>query len=114
MNDKEIVELLETNGTRRRTALVLVGLKNSDGLTANQLMEVTGLSQPEVCVATVQAYHQGWLRLEQGRRPSGSGRPFYRYFLSRPFCEIVEDIADDRAQTIAGMMKKLHALKAAV
>lgn len=118
MNDKEIIEILKTNGMNENVAQLLIELRTASGLTQKEIMERTNLHQPEVSIATAQAYQAGWIRYDIFRRKENgtnrAGRPYYRYSLSKPFPEIISDVASDRAQAIAGMMDDLKALQAVV
>lgn len=116
MHDKDMIRKLKTNGLSKVIATVLVELKNADmesGLTTRQLVVNTGLHQPAVSWATIQAYQRGWLAVDYDKSGKG-GRTVCVYKLSKPFSEIVHEVADARAQTIAGMMNDLNALRAAV
>ena len=118
MLDRDIIRKLKANGLPKIVATVLVELKNADletwkGLTAKQIQLNTGLSQPQVSQATIYAYSRGWLTVNFPTTKA-AGRPMGFYNLSKPFTEIVNEIADSRAQYIAGMMNDLNALRAAV
>lgn len=110
--NKEIIELMRVNGVPKDIALLLLGLQGSDGLTQDDITQRTGLRQPSVSIAVAWAYKRKWVSLKI-LREDRTGRPRYRYSLAKNFQEIVEDIANERAQEIACMMNDLKALKAA-
>lgn len=112
-SEKNIIELMRANGISRNIARVLVALQGSSDLTTKDLMEITGIAQPNVSVAIAWAYKREWVSLKICRE-TRAGRPYYRYSLSKDFFMIVKEIADDRAQEIASMMNDLKALKAVV
>jgi predicted transcriptional regulator len=116
MRDIDIIRKLKSNGLPRTVATVLVELKNADiekGLTAKQIQLNTGLSQPQVSKATIYAYSRGWITVTYPTTKT-AGRPLGFYNLSKPFKEILKEVADARAQYIAREMDQLNALRAAV
>ena len=113
MENKEIIELMNANGVTRDIARLLIALRTEKDLTTKDITERTGIAQPNVSIAVAWAYKREWVSLEICRE-ARAGRPQYRYALSKDFAEIVREIADDRAQEIAGMMADLKALKAVV
>lgn len=116
MKDRDIIRKLKANGLPRVVATVLIELKNANiesGLTAKQIQLNTGLSQPQVSQATIYAYSRGWLSVTFPTTKA-AGRPMGYYNLSKPFVDLIKEVADARAQTIAGMMDNLNALRAAV
>lgn len=113
MEKKDIIELMRANGVSRDIAQLLLTLRESNDLTTKDIMERTGIAQPNVSIAVAWAYKKEWVSLKICRE-SRAGRPHYSYGLSKDFAEIVREIADNRAQEIACMMNDLKALKAVV
>lgn len=112
MDDKEMIDILEVNGVDRNISRILLVLLRCPDLTQKEIVERTGIRQPEVSIATAQAYQAGWIRHNIHKRENSAGRPYYRYALKKPFALIIEDIANDRAREIAKMMDVLRELKA--
>jgi predicted transcriptional regulator len=116
MDNKEIVEILKTNGLNENIAQILVELRTSPGLTQREITERLGLYQSQVSTATIQAYRAGMIRydihFENNNGNRKRGRPIIQYYLKKAFHEVILDIAADRAKVIAEMMDDLRELKA--
>ncbi len=111
--NKDIIELMRVNGVSKDIARLLLTLQDSGDLTQDDITNRTGLRQPNVSIAGAWAYKRGW-KSSKISREARTGRPRYRYSLSKDFKAIVGDIVDERAQEIADMMNDLKALMEAI
>jgi len=101
--DNEMVNILTRTGMAKNTAKVFVAIKELDTPDTKQIMQFTGIMQPQISVAVRQLIDMGYIEVKL-ERTEKRGRPI-GYF---SFCVSMEDILHDM---IARVLKKIDAEK---
>jgi len=91
--DNEIVDILTRTGMARNTAKVFVAIKELDNPDTRQIMQFTGIMQPQISVAVRQLMDMGYVE-SKTEQAENRGRPISHYSLRRPIDEIISDIEE--------------------
>ena len=93
--DNEIVNILTRIGMAKNSAKVFVAIKELDNPNTKQIMQFTGIMQPQISVAVRQLIDMGYVesKIEQTENRS---RPI-SYF---SFCVPIEDILSDMTMRV--------------
>jgi len=101
--DNEIVDILTRIGMTKNTAKVFIAIKELDNPDTKQIMQFTGIMQPQISVAIHKLQEMGYIEVKL-ERTEKRGRPISYFF----FCVSMEDILHDM---IARVLKKIDAEK---
>ena len=110
--EEEIAYALISLGLGRPVARTLAYLNNGDEATSYELRTVTGLPQPEICIAMKQLKEHDWINERDEKKP-GKGRPYKIYKLKVGFNEIIAQLekqqrkAEEEAQARIMRLKEL-------
>ena len=88
--DNEIVNILTRTGMARNTSKVFVAIKELNNPDTKQMMQFTGIMQPQISVAVRQLIDMGYVE-SKTEQTENRGRPI-SYF---SFCVPIEDILSD-------------------
>ncbi len=80
-------DALQVLGATRVEATLLAALQQKGALGTKDIVDQTGLRQPEVSVGMRTFRERGWIEAETMAR-SGKGRPMHRYHLTAKGTEI--------------------------
>ena len=83
--------LFNVLGIRQNSVRMLKHMAACDGVTSDELEAVVDISQPSISIAIKELIDHGWVKVDF-IRAQGKGRPRHLYSLSKPLCEIVDDI----------------------
>jgi len=89
--DNEIVDILVRTEMARNTAKVFVAIKELDTPDTKQIMQFTGIMQPQISVAVRQLIDMGYIEVKL-ERTEKRGRPISYFSLKKSMPEIINDI----------------------
>jgi len=91
--DNEIVNILTRTGMARNTAKVFVAIKELDSPDTKQIMQFTGIMQPQISVAVRQLIDMGYVE-SKTEQTENRGRPISYFSLKKSIDEIISDIKE--------------------
>jgi len=91
--DNEIVNILTRTGMARNTAKVFVAIKELNNLDTKQIMQFTGIMQPQISVAVRQLINMGYVE-SKTEQTENRGRPISYFSLRKTIDEIISDIEE--------------------
>ena len=91
--DNEIVNILTRTGIARNTAKVFVAIKELDNPDTKQIMQFTGIMQPQISVAVRQLIDMGYVE-SKTEQTENIGRPISYFSLWKSIDEIISDIEE--------------------
>jgi len=91
--DNEIVNILTRTGMARNTAKVFVAIKELDNPDTKQIMQFTGIMQPQISVAVRQLIDMGYVE-SKTNQTENRGRPINYFSLRKSIDEIIFDIEE--------------------
>jgi len=89
--DNEIVNILTRTGMARNTAKVFVAIKELNNLDTKQIMQFTGIMQPQISVAVRQLIDIGYVE-STSKQTENRGRPISYFSLKKSIDEIIDDM----------------------
>jgi len=89
--DNEIVNILTRIGMARNTAKVFVAIKELDTPDTKQIMQFTGIMQPQISVAIQKLREQDYINVKT-EKTENRGRPISYFLLKKSVSEIINDI----------------------
>jgi len=91
--DNEIVNILTRTGMARNTAKVFVAIKELNNPNTKQIMQFTGIMQPQISVAVRQLIDMGYVE-SKTEQTENRGRPISYFSLRKTIDEIIFDIEE--------------------
>jgi len=91
--DNEIVNILTRTRMTRNTAKVFVAIKELDSPNTKQIMQFTGIMQPQISVAVRQLIDMGYVE-SKTEQTENIGRPISYFSLWKSIDEIISDIEE--------------------
>jgi len=91
--DNEIVNILTRTGMARNTAKVFVAIKELDNPDTKQIMQFTGIMQPQISVVVRQLIDMGYVE-SKTEQTENRGRPISYFSLRKTIDEIIFDIEE--------------------
>jgi len=91
--DNEIVNILTRTGMAKNTAKVFVAIKELDNSDTKQIMQFTGIMQPQISVAVRQLINMGYVE-SKTEQTENRGRPISYFSLWKSIDEIISDIEE--------------------
>jgi len=91
--DNEIVNILTRIGMARNTAKVFVAIKELNNPDTRQIMQFTGIMQPQISVAVRQLINMGYVE-SKTEQTENRGRPISYFSLWKSIDEIISDIEE--------------------
>jgi len=91
--DNEIVNILTRTRMTRNTAKVFVAIKELDSPNTKQIMQFTGIMQPQISVAVRQLIDMGYVE-SKTEQTENRGRPISYFSLKKSIDEIISDIKE--------------------
>ncbi|RLF58301.1 MAG: hypothetical protein DRN27_05760 [Thermoplasmata archaeon] len=89
--DNEIVNILIRIGMARNTAKVFVAIKELNNPDTKQIMQFTGIMQPQISVAVRQLIDMGCVE-SKTEQTENRGRPISYFSLKKSIDEIIDDM----------------------
>ena len=108
--EEEIAYALISLGLGRPVARTLAYLNNGDEATSYELGTVTGLPQPEICIAMKQLKEHDWINERDEKKP-GKGRPYKIYKLKVGFNEIIAQLENQQRKVVEEVQAMIERLK---
>lgn len=106
----ELQEALQRLGARRVEGALVAALSEAGALGTRELVERTGLRQPEVSVGIQVLRDRSWVETETVPR-QGKGRPMHRYRLLAPPVAIRRHYEEEGRRAIANLDGAVQVLK---
>jgi len=91
--DNEIVNILTRIGMAKNTAKVFVAIKELDNPDTKQIMQFTGIMQPQISVAIQKLRELDYINVET-EKTEKQGRPIQFFSLKKSINEIIFDIEE--------------------
>ena len=107
---EEIADALISLGLGRPVARTLAYLNNGDETTSYELGTVTGLPQPEICIAMKQLKVHDWINERNEKKP-GKGRPYKIYSLKVGFADIIAQLEKKERKAVEEAQARIERLK---
>src|SRR4030066_1187151 len=107
---EEIADAFIFLGLGRPVARTLAFLSNGDEATSYELGTVTGLPQPEICIAMKQLKEHDWIN-ERDEKMPGKGRPYKIYKLKVGFNEIIAQLENQQRKVVEEVQARIKRLK---
>jgi len=110
--DNEIVNILTRTGMARNTAKVFVAIKELDNPDTKQIMQFTGIMQPQISVAVRKLRELDYINVETDQTEN-RGRPISYFSLKKSMSEIINDmemIVQERINTEKQNIERLKEL----
>jgi len=110
--DNEIVNILTRTGMARNTAKIFVAIKELDNPDTKQIMQFTGIMQPQISVAVRQLIDMGYVESKTDQTEN-RGRPISYFSLKKSMSEIINDmemIVQERINTEKQNIERLKEL----
>ena len=108
--DNEIVNILTCTGIARNTAKVFVAIKELDNPDTKQIMQFTGIMQPQISVAVRQLIDMGYVE-SKTEQTENRGRPISYFSLRKSINEIISDIEETVQKKIDTKKQNIERLK---
>jgi len=108
--DNEIVDILTRTGMARNTAKVFVAIKELDNPDTRQIMQFTGIMQPQISVAVRQLIDMGYVE-SKTEQTENRGRPISYFSLKKSIDEIISDIEETVQKKIDTEKQNIERLK---
>ena len=89
--DNEIVNILTRTGMAKNTAKVFVAIKELDNPDTKQIMQFTGIMQPQISVAVRELRDMGYVE-STSEQTENRGRPISYFSFKNSITEIINDI----------------------
>jgi len=89
--DNEIVNILTCTGMARNTAKVFVAIKELNNPDTKQIMQFTGIMQPQISVAVRQLINMGYVE-SKTEQTENRGRPISYFSFKNSITEIINGI----------------------
>jgi len=89
--DNEIVDILTRTGMARNTAKVFVAIKELDNPDTKQIMQFTGIMQPQISVAIRKLRERDYINIKT-EKTENRGRPISYFLLKKSMSEIINDM----------------------
>ncbi|MGB9497593.1 MAG: hypothetical protein ACKVE3_06980 [Dissulfuribacterales bacterium] len=89
--DIEVVNILTRTGMARNTAKVFVAIKELDNPDTRQIMQFTGIMQPQISVAIRKLQEMDYIKVET-EKTEKQGRPIQFFSFKKSISEIIDDI----------------------
>jgi predicted transcriptional regulator len=103
-------EALQRLGARRVEATIVATLLEAGPMETKELVERTGLRQPEVSVGMRELRERGWIASEPIPR-QGKGRPMHRHRLAAGKAEVRRHYEQRGEETLAAFEEALQVLR---
>ena len=110
--DNEIVNILTRTGMARNTAKVFVAIKELNNPDTKQIMQFTGIMQPQISVAVRKLRELDYINVET-EQTENRGRPVSYFSLKKSMSEIINDmemIVQERINTEKQNIEQLKKL----
>jgi len=108
--DNEIVNILTRIGMARNTAKVFVAIKELDTPDTKQIMQFTGIMQPQISVAVRQLIDMGYVE-STSEQTENRGRPISYFSLKKSIDEIISDIEETMQRKIDAKKQDIERLR---
>ncbi len=108
--DNEIVNILTRTGMAKNTAKVFVAIKELDNPDTKQIMQFTGIMQPQISVAVRQLINMGYVE-SKTEQTENRGRPISYFSLKKSVDEIISDIEETVQKKIDTEKQNIERLK---
>jgi len=108
--DNEIVNILTRTGMARNTAKVFVAIKELDNPDTKQIMQFTGIMQPQISVAVRQLINMGYVK-SKTEQTENRGRPISYFSLWKSIDEIISDIEETMQRKIDAEKQDIERLR---
>jgi len=108
--DNEIVNILTRTGMARNIAKVFVAIKELDNSDTKQIMQFTGIMQPQISVAVRQLIDMGYVE-SKTNQTENRGRPISYFSLRKSINEIISDIEETVQKKIDTKKQNIERLK---
>lgn len=92
--EQKAVKALQHLGFSRMESQIILFLFKTEGVTAKNIEQNTGLRQPEVSQGTNALVNRKWIKTSK-MPTKGKGRPHYKYYLAKPKEKILNDIQEE-------------------
>jgi len=89
--DNEIVDILIRIGMTKNTAKVFIAIKELDNPDTRQIMQFTGIMQPQISVAVRQLIDMGYVEFKS-EQTENRGRPISYFSFKNSITEIINGI----------------------
>lgn len=89
--DNEIVDILTRTGMARNTAKVFVAVNALHNPDTRQIMQFTGVMQPQISVVIRKLLERDYIKAET-EKTEKQGRPIQHYSLKKPISKIINEI----------------------
>jgi len=89
--DNEIVNILTRTGMTKNTAKVFVAIKELNNSDTKQIMQFTGIMQPQISVAVRQLIDMGYVE-SKTKQTENRGRSISYFSLKKSMSEIINDM----------------------
>ena len=109
-DETSLRDALQRLGARRVEATIVATLLESGPLETKELVERTGLRQPEVSVGMRELRERGWIESDPIPR-QGKGRPMHRHRLAAAKPAIRAHYELRGEETLAAFQDALHVLR---
>jgi predicted transcriptional regulator len=100
-------EALQRLGARRVEAVLVAALARAGSIGTRDLVERSGLRQPEVSVGMQALRSRGWVEAEAVPR-AGKGRPMHRYRLTAPLKRVLAHYEAEGQRSIAAFTSAIE------
>jgi len=110
--DNEIVNILTRIGMARNTVKVFVAIKELNNPNTRQIMQFTGIMQPQISVAIQKLRELDYINVET-EKTENRGRPVSYFLLKKSMSEIINDmemIVQERINTEKQNIERLKTL----
>jgi len=108
--DNEIVNILTRIGMAKNTAKVFVAIKELNNPDTKQIMQFTGIMQPQISVAVRQLIDMGYVE-SKTEQTENRGRPISYFSLRKTIDEIIFDIEETVQKKIDAEKQNIERLK---
>ena len=108
--DNEIVNILTRTGMAKNTAKVFVAIKELDNSDTKQIMQFTGIMQPQISVAVRQLIDMGYVE-SKTEQTENRGRPISYFSLKKSINEIIFDIEETVQRKIDAKKQDIERLR---
>ena len=108
--DNEIVNILTRTGIVRNTAKVFVAIKELDNPDTKQIMQFTGIMQPQISVAVRQLIDMEYVESKTDQTEN-RGRPISYFSLKKSIDEIISDIEETVQRKIDAEKQDIERLR---
>ena len=108
--DNEIANILIQTGMAKNTAKVFVAIKELDNPDTKQIMQFTGIMQPQISVAVRQLIDMGYIESKTDQTEN-RGRPISYFSLKKFIDKIISDIEETVQRKIDAEKQNIERLK---